>query len=44
MINFMLLGKAKQVFSELAFMLRLQKATGQVLMRYQSDIDINSQN
>jgi len=44
MINFMLLGKAKEVFSEMAFMLRLQKATGQVLMRYHPDIDAYSQN
>ncbi len=44
MIRFMLLGKTKDVFSEVEFMLQLQRATGHVLITYQPGIENYSQN
>jgi len=44
MIDFILMGKAKDIFTELEFMLKLQKALGQVVKRYKPKPDANSQN
>ena len=41
---FYLVGRAKDVFRELDFMTRLQKATGDTLVRYQVRVQDISQN
>ena len=42
MIEFILLGQAKDIFEELAFMTKLEEATGHVLLMYQPKIPNNN--
>ncbi len=44
MQHIILVGKGKDVFKELKYMLKLQTATGYVLLRYQPKLKANSQN
>lgn len=41
MMNFILVGKAEDIFAEIDFMARLARATGHILIRYQPKININ---
>jgi len=43
-IDFVLMGKAKEVFAEIAFMEQLERATGYVLAKYQPWFDAFSKN
>lgn len=44
MIRLLLMGKAKDVFAEFAFLSQLEEATGRIIMRYQPELEPDSQN
>ena len=43
-VQFTLAGKAKDVFRDLSLMVRLEKATGMVLLQYRPLLPANSNN
>uniref|UniRef100_A0A6M3IQH6 Uncharacterized protein n=1 Tax=viral metagenome TaxID=1070528 RepID=A0A6M3IQH6_9ZZZZ len=44
MLEFVIMGKRDEVFDEIAFMARLERATGLALFRYQVRLNPNSVN